>query len=318
MIRLSKVAKSYGTQRALDGVDLSIEKGECAVLIGPSGCGKSTLLKTINAMVTPDSGEVFFDGVDVKSYKSEELRRRIGYCIQGVGLFPHFTVEDNIAVVPRLLKWPEQRIKARIGTLMDLGGLPQAYLEKRPHELSGGEAQRVGVLRSLAADPPVLLMDEPFGAVDPMTRERLQFAFMDIQRELKKTVVFVTHDIEEAILIADRLVVMNNGRIEGNAAPWDYVAKEKSEFVGAFLGTEYPLKLLRRVLAASIGSADAFAAEQAPCEAGCLPPTANLKEVLSEMMRTNASSVLVKTPDNGAVRVGYADIARLFTEVKRS
>ncbi len=319
MIRLTQVFKAYGAQEALKGVDLEVPEGECAVLIGPSGCGKSTLLKTINRMVGIDSGRIEVNEQDIAGYQPELLRRQIGYCIQGVGLFPHFTVQDNIAVVPRLLKWPESQIEVRVKALMEMSGLPDAYRFKKPKELSGGEAQRVGVCRALAADPPVLLMDEPFGAVDPLTRERLQLAFMEIQRALKKTVLFVTHDVEEAILLADRVVVMNQGQILDAGAPGKFAGEVEEPFVKSFLGSEYPLKLLRRYSAKDIGLALLPAWRGAMPESGrrLLRMDSSLKEILSEMMRHGLQEVPVEVEVDRYVRVSYEDLAGHLKEVSK-
>lgn len=321
MILLKQVYKAYGAIEALRGIDLEIPEGQCAVLIGPSGCGKSTLLKTINRMVDIDAGTIEVSGVGVKAYAPELLRRQIGYCIQGVGLFPHFTVHDNIAVVPRLLKWPEAKIDARVRALMDMSGLPESYRLKKPKELSGGEAQRVGVCRALAADPPVLLMDEPFGAVDPLTRERLQLAFSEIQKALKKTVVFVTHDVEEAITLADRIVVMNQGRILDSGAPGKFAGLLEDEFVNSFLGAEYPLKLLKRYDASELSLASL------PVWLGDLPEGAaesqvpgykdSLKVILSEMLRLGLQSIPVRDKDGLMVQVTYDDLASWLKEVSR-
>jgi osmoprotectant transport system ATP-binding protein len=320
MIQLKQVFKSYHTIMALNGIDLDIPKGECVVLIGPSGCGKSTLLKTINRMVAPDGGEVLVDRINVTAYKPEMLRRQIGYCIQGVGLFPHFSVSENIAVVPRLLKWPETKINQRIHLLMEMSGLPLSYSDKKPRELSGGESQRVGVCRALAADPPVLLMDEPFGAVDPLTRERLQLAFNQIQQELKKTVVFVTHDVEEAILLADRVIVMNQGKIISSAAPGAFAGVIEEGFVKTFLGNEYPLRLLKRYTVQSLNPAEKPLWQGVVNTEGetWLTQATNLQEMLSEMIRRNAQALPVILPDQRVVRIEYADIVQHLQEVSQN
>jgi osmoprotectant transport system ATP-binding protein len=199
-LELRKVSKEYAGRRAVDDVSLVVEQGEFLVLIGPSGCGKTTTLKMINRLVAPTLGYILVDDRPVSDYAREDLRRRIGYVIQQVGLFPHMTVAQNVGTVPRLLGWNKQRIQSRTEELLSLVGLdPGQYAAAWPARLSGGEAQRVGVARALAADPPVLLMDEPFGAVDPLTREVLQREFAAIQRDLGKTVIFVTHDLDEAI-----------------------------------------------------------------------------------------------------------------------
>jgi len=246
VIRFRNIVKSYGSARAVDGADLEIAPGELCVLIGPSGCGKSTLLRTANRMVEPDSGEVFVDGRPVREHPPEELRRGIGYVIQSVGLFPHMTVGDNVAVVPRLLGIDKGEIAGRVDRMLELVGLSPEWSSRWPRELSGGEAQRVGVARALAADPPILLMDEPFGSVDPLTRVRLQREFLAIQRRLHKTVLFVTHDVEEAIRLADRIAVMRSGRILRHATPEEFVATDAEDFVGEFLGLEYGVEILSR------------------------------------------------------------------------
>lgn len=246
MIHLKNVTKKYDEQEALKGIDLEINDGECIVLIGPSGCGKSSLLKSINRMIEVDTGVIQVLNQDIKSYKVEELRRKIGYCIQGVGLFPHLNVKENIAIVLRVLKWKEEDINQRVNELLTMTELPLSYINKKPHELSGGEAQRVGVCRALATNPSILLMDEPFGALDPLTREKVQIAFREIQKKLHKTVVFVTHDVEEAILLADRIALMYDGKILHLDTPSHFMNLDKNEYGSDFLGKDYALRLLKR------------------------------------------------------------------------
>lgn len=246
MIQLRNVTKKYDKQEALRGIDLDINEGECIVLIGPSGCGKSSLLKSINRMIDIDSGEIRVFNQPIESYKVEELRRKIGYCIQGVGLFPHLSVKENIAIVLRVLKWKEEDIDQRVNELLSMTELPLSYINKRPHELSGGEAQRVGVCRALATNPSILLMDEPFGALDPLTREKVQLAFKEIQKKLHKTVVFVTHDVEEAILLADRIALMQEGKILHLDTPNKFMNLNKNDYGSDFLGKDYSLRLLKR------------------------------------------------------------------------
>ncbi len=248
MIRLTDVTKSYGDTVAVDGVSLEVPTGEVCVLIGPSGCGKTTTLRMINRLIEPSGGTIEVDGVDIMSQRPEELRRHIGYVIQSVGLFPHLTVADNIATVPKLLGWKDDRIKPRIGELLELVGLsPDEYAEKYPRQLSGGEAQRIGVARALAADPPVLLMDEPFGAVDPLNRDRLQMEFARIQRELRKTVIFVTHDVDEAIRLADHIALMRDGQLQQYDTPEALLDHPANKFVHDFMGADRALKRLGRV-----------------------------------------------------------------------
>ena len=247
MIELINVSKKYGDIFAVKDISMTIGKAEICVLIGPSGCGKSTTLKMINRMVEPSSGDILIDNESVAELKPELLRRRIGYVIQSIGLFPHMTVGENIAVVPRLLKWEKSRVAARVDELLELVKLDALkYREKYPSELSGGEAQRVGVARALAADPPILLMDEPFGAVDPLNRERLQYEFVKIQKALNKTVVFVTHDIDEAIRIADKIAILKAGELVQYDTPENMLAAPVNKFVHDFVGVDRALKRLSR------------------------------------------------------------------------
>ncbi len=247
MIRLDHVTKVFGDAGgpAVSDLTLEIGAGEVACLVGPSGCGKTTTLRMINRLIEPTSGRVFVNGSDVKDTDPHELRRGIGYVIQQVGLFVHRTVADNIATVPRLLGWERSRTDARVAELMDLVGLEAGLASRYPAELSGGQQQRVGVARALAADPPVLLMDEPLGAVDPIVRERLQDELIGLQARLRKTIVFVTHDIDEAIKLGDRVVVLNvGGVVEQNASPAELLARPASPFVERFVGAQRGLRRL--------------------------------------------------------------------------
>lgn len=248
MIELQGVTKRYDDKTAVDGLTLEVPDGEVCVLIGPSGCGKTTTLRMINRLIEPTSGHILVGGRDIAQVSPEQLRRGLGYVIQSVGLFPHLTVAQNIATVPNLLGWERGRIAERTVELLALVGLdPDAYGPKYPRQLSGGEAQRVGVARALAADPPVLLMDEPFGAVDPLTRERLQAEFARIQRELRKTVVFVTHDVDEAIRLADRIAIMREGKLQQYDTPEEILDHPANKFVHDFMGADRALKRLGRV-----------------------------------------------------------------------
>jgi len=233
------VTKQFaGGSNAVLNLTLEIRDGETCVLIGPSGCGKTTTLRMINRLIDPDSGRILVDGVDTRGEDPAALRLRMGYVIQSVGLFPHMNVGDNVGTVPRLWKWDGERIRKRVDELLELVGLPpNEYRSRYPHQLSGGQRQRVGFARALAADPPILLMDEPFGAVDRITRERLQNEFVNIQRSMRKTVVFVTHDIEEAVIVGDRLCIL---KMQAQVAQYDtperILAKPASEYVVEFLG----------------------------------------------------------------------------------
>ncbi len=247
MIELEHVSKIFPGQTtpAVGDLSLEVQEGEIAVLIGPSGCGKSTTLRMINRLIEPSSGRITVAGRDIAEQKAHELRLSIGYVIQQVGLFPHRTIARNIATVPELLGWDKARVKQRVGDLMELVGLDADLASRYPTELSGGQQQRVGVARALAADPPVLLMDEPFGAVDPIVRMRLQEELLDLQRRLHKTIVFVTHDIDEAILLADRMAVLNvGGVLEQYEPPVELLANPANEFVLEFLGEDRGLKRL--------------------------------------------------------------------------
>lgn len=252
MIKLEEVRKTYpdGTE-AVRGVSLEVQEGDFCVLLGPSGCGKTTTLKMINRLIPITSGKIYVGGQDIMKINENELRRGIGYAIQEIGLFPHMTVTDNIATVPRLLGWPKAKCRARARELLELVGLvpPEDFLDKYPAELSGGQRQRVGVARALGADPPILLMDEPFGAIDPITRERLQDEFLRIQAEIKKTIAFVTHDIHEAIKLGDHIALMRDGRLVQYATPAELLAHPKDDFVQDFVGADRTLKslTLRRV-----------------------------------------------------------------------
>lgn len=317
MIEIRDLRKTYAGQTALDGVSLSVSEGELLILIGPSGCGKSTLLKCINRMVLADSGSISVNGRSIFDYNEETLRRGIGYCIQEVGLFPHMSVFANIATVPRLLKWPEGKIAERVDFLISISGLPASYLGKFPSQLSGGEAQRVGVLRALAADPPILLMDEPFGAVDPQTRENLQKQFHSIQKELRKTVVFVTHDVEEAILLADRIAVMEKGRLASIGAPLE-LEYSGNDFVRGFLGQEYSLRLLKRY---EVDSLELYCIDRKDLDeqAGVieLSSETTLKDLMARMISAKEDFVQVRQSNGKFCRLSLADIKWLMHEARR-
>ena len=255
MIRLEDVVKRFPNSKSLavDHLSLDVEEGETTVLVGPSGCGKTTTMKMINRLVEPTSGSIFVAGKEVTRQDPVELRRGIGYVIQTIGLLPHRTIAQNIATVPQLLGWDDSRVKGRVTELAGMLELNKELMSRYPSELSGGQRQRVGVARALAADPPVMLMDEPFGAVDPIVRARLQDQFLDIQNRLKKTIVFVTHDIDEAIKMADRIAILNvGGVLEQYASPKEILRNPANDFVKEFLGSERGLKRLALIKVSEI------------------------------------------------------------------
>jgi osmoprotectant transport system ATP-binding protein len=258
VITLDRVSKRYSADSAaVAELSLTVSDGELCVLVGPSGCGKTTTLRMINRLIEPSGGRILIDGTDVLKIDPVQLRRNIGYVIQQGGLFPHRRVADNVATVPRLLGWDRGRVESRVSELLDLVGLdPDHYGRRFPHELSGGERQRVGVARALGGDPPVLLMDEPFGAVDPVTRQRLQQQFLDLQAELKKTIVFVTHDIDEATKLGDRIAVLSTGGVlEQYDTPGEVLGRPASAFVADFVGAD---RGVRRLAVVTIEPDDLF------------------------------------------------------------
>jgi osmoprotectant transport system ATP-binding protein len=251
MIELKNVTRRFGTALAVDNINLTIETGEVCVLVGSSGCGKSTTLRMINRLLPRSAGEILVDGEDINTMNPQQLRLNMGYVIQGTGLFPHWTVARNVAMVPQLLKWSRERIDERVHELLTLLDLdPAIHADKYPQQLSGGQAQRVGVARALAANPNILLMDEPFGALDAITRENLQLEMLRIQRQVRKTTVFVTHDIDEALKLATRIAVMDQGRIIQHDTPENILRRPASEFVENLVGKQdrgLKLMSLRRV-----------------------------------------------------------------------
>lgn len=252
MIRLDSLTKVFDTPKgavvAADHIDMEVPAGEICILIGPSGCGKTTTLKMINRIVRPSSGKVFIDGQDTTGMNTQDLRRSIGYVIQQIGLFPNMTIEENITVVPRLLGWDAPRFKKRAREMMDMIAMDaDVFLKRYPNELSGGQQQRIGVARALAADPPVMLMDEPFGAIDPINRAVIQDEFLKMQQELNKTILFVSHDIDEAIKMGNRIAVFREGKLVQYSSPDDLLSAPKNAFVESFLGEDRALKRLNLV-----------------------------------------------------------------------
>ncbi len=304
-IAFDGVSKSFDRTRALGELSLEIEGGAFCVLIGPSGCGKSTVLRMINAMVLPDHGRVTVGGEDVAKLDPVEHRRHIGYVIQSVGLFPHWTVAENIAAVPRLLRWSKARQVARVDEVATLLGVEPALLDRHPHQLSGGQQQRIGVARALAADPKIILMDEPFAALDPTSRAKLQGEVQRIHAESGKTIVFVTHDMDEALRLATQMVVMDHGHVVQSGAPTAVLHNPASAFVGDFLGGEsLQRKLLGRVPVADRATRGGTGAVHA------IAADASLEQALDMMLARRATSLAVV--DENGMRQGELHIADII------
>ncbi|HWS30583.1 MAG TPA: betaine/proline/choline family ABC transporter ATP-binding protein [Clostridia bacterium] len=298
MIEFRNVSKSYGKSIILDDLSFEIQEGQFAVLIGPSGCGKTTTLKTINRLIEPDRGEIHINGKNIVCQNPVELRRSIGYVIQQIGLFPNMTVEQNIAVVPKLLKYPKERCRQIVRDLLALVNMPyEQNANKYPSELSGGQQQRIGVLRALAASPPIVLMDEPFGALDPITRDSLQDEVKKLQRKLKKTIVFVTHDMEEALRMADVIVFMNEGKIVQMASPEEMLRNPADDLIRSFMGRHMRANNKAPVL---------YAEDFMRTKVLKVPRTSKTLECVDMMIRREVNSLLVLNDDEtfaGAVTI---------------
>ena len=297
-VEFRDVSKSYPGQLAVDGLSFTVPAGKICILVGPSGSGKTTSLKMVNRLIEPSGGSILIDGHDVLAEEPTALRRRIGYVIQQVGLFPHQTIAENVGTVPRLLGWPAQRIADRTEQLLTLVGLePGRFARRYPAQLSGGERQRVGVARALAAEPPVMLMDEPFGAVDPIVRDRLQNEFLRIQHDQGTTVLFVTHDIDEAIKLGDRVAVMRGGKLIQYAPPGELLAHPANEFIAQFVGSDRGLK---RLALLTVGGA-AFDAtvdrRSVSSNAPVLSPGTTLRDALARMLTSEAQVGVVMDGD---------------------
>ena len=291
MIEIRDLVKSFpgAAHPAVDRLSLTIPEGQVCVLIGPSGCGKTTTMRMINRMIEPDSGTILVGGRDVMTVDPVELRRTIGYVIQQVGLFPHWSIADNIATVPRLLGWGAERTAARVDELLSLVGMePTLYRHRFPRELSGGQKQRVGVARALATDPPVMLMDEPFGAIDPITRARLQDEFLRILRGLTKTIVFVTHDIDEAIKMGDRIAILQDGKLVQFDTPEAILSAPANQFVEQFVGADRALKRLARMTAHA-----AMTPLTGAVPAQSIAAEATLRDALARMFATGDDALAV-------------------------
>ena len=302
MIRLEGVSKTFDNAKAasVDDLSLTIAEGSTVALIGPSGCGKTTTMRMINRLIDPTGGRIFVNGQDITEADPVQLRRHIGYVIQSVGLFPHLTIGENIASVPRLLGWDRKRIKSRVEEMLDLVGLDPAEMLKRyPRQLSGGQRQRIGVARALAADPPVLLMDEPFGAIDPIARERLQNEFKAILRRVRKTVVFVTHDLDEAIRLGDRVAIMRSGKIVQQDSPEQILSRPADDFVASFVGVD---RAIKRLSLFSVRDAMIVGAPETP-SIDLVHPDVTLKDALAIMIGRNTDTLIVGEDDHATGRL---------------
>ncbi len=298
MIEFKEVYKTYpGTEEpVVKDLSFEIPEGEICVLVGPSGCGKTTTMRMVNRLVEISSGNIFIDGEPVTEQSATDLRRKIGYAIQGIGLFPHRTIAENVATVPRLLGWEKDSMKNRTDELLDLVGLdPGQYRDRYPAELSGGQQQRVGVARAMAADPPIMLMDEPFGAVDPITREHLQDEFLKIQEDIKKTIVFVTHDIDEAIRMGDRIAILQEGGVLAQYdSPTAILTQPASDFVSSFVGSD---RVLKRLSLTRVGDMELEPANGTPDGLVHLDGQTTARDALSEMIGSGHDRAIVENDD---------------------
>ena len=307
MIAFEHVGKAYDGRVAVDDVSLSIAEGEFVVVIGPSGSGKSTMLKMVNRLVEHDRGRILFAGDEIRRFKPEALRLRMGYAIQSIGLIPHWTVEQNIAAVPELLGWPRSRVRDRVTELLELLDLaPATYRRRYPHQLSGGQQQRVGVARALAGDPAILLMDEPFGSLDPVTRDALQQEIARIHKASGKTILFVTHDIDEALRLATRIVLLDQGRVVQDGTPREILAYPAADFVSEFVGRgDIGLKLLGLDTVSGLVRRGESAAGDA------IPISASLREALSIAIARGVDRLPVADDQGRAVgAIALADITK--------
>ena len=312
MIEFREVSKTYpGSEKAaVNDLSFEVPEGEICVLVGPSGCGKTTTMRMVNRLIEPSQGEILIDGEPNTQMSGTQLRRKIGYAIQQIGLFPHRTIGENIGTVPGLLDWDRQRTRNRVNELLELVGLePDDYRDRYPAELSGGQQQRVGVARAMAADPPIMLMDEPFGAVDPITRERLQDEFVKIQEDIRKTIVFVTHDIDEAIKMGDKIAILKQGGILAQFdTPENILSNPDSEFVSSFVGAD---RVLKRLSLLRVSDMDL---EPANGNGDGLPRIhggLTVRDALSELIGSGSSTGLVEGDGGGLLTMqAIEDLSR--------
>lgn len=315
MISFNNVTKRYGEEKiAVNDVDFTVEQGKIVVLLGPSGCGKTTLLRMVNRLESISEGEIIINNENSKDLDAIELRRKIGYVIQSNGLFPNMTIEENVMLVPDLLGWTKKDKRERFEYLMKLIGLDATDYRKRfPHELSGGQQQRIGVVRALAADPPVMLMDEPFGALDPIIREKIQEEFLQIQREVKKTILFVSHDIDEAIKMADKILLLRDGEIMQYDTPSEMLAHPKNEFVSQFFGKDRAIKSLslhtvenlREII--GLGPVD-----ESIQDTKTINVHQDLRNTLSMLMNQEADQVIVTNDDGESIGTITIDLVQKY------
>ena len=295
MIKLENITKSYGGITVVKALSLEVKEGEFVVLLGPSGCGKTTTLKMINGLIAPTSGRIYVEEQDISTVNPIELRRQIGYVIQRIGLLPHMTISDNIALVPRLKGWSKDKRIKRADELLDMVGLdPETYRGKYPHQLSGGEGQRVGVARALAVDPPILLMDEPFGALDPITRSQLQDEFLNLEEQVKKTVIFVTHDLDEAVRLADRIAIMDDGQLHQYATPIDMLKHPADDFVAQFMGGDRFFRQLKLLIVRDVMVRDMLGAQKRPEAIPSISSECRLDIALEKMLTAGKDRLSVE------------------------
>lgn len=312
-IVFKNVVKQYPhtSTPAVDNVSLEIAEGEFIVFLGPSGCGKTTLLKMVNKLYDTTSGAIEIDGVDIRQAQPEQLRRGIGYVIQQNGLFPHMTIEANIAVVPKLLGWEDGRIDKRIDELLEMVHLdPKTFRKRRPSQLSGGQQQRVGLARAMAADPKVMLMDEPFGAIDAITRASLQEELHRIQRRLKKTILFVTHDVDEALRLADRIIIMQAGKVVQFAEPYDILTRPANDFVRQLIGER---DVYRKMAFLTVEDVFERAAAESAASGDGVSPEEDLKSVFNRMVEEKVREYPVVGPDRR--RIGTVTMDRILEKL---
>lgn len=306
---------------AVDHISLQVEAGNLVVLLGPSGCGKTTLLKMINRLYEPTSGRILVEGINIEDIPTTELRRRIGYVIQQVGLFPHMTIAQNIAVVPELLGWDRRRIEERIDSLLEMVGLPLSYRKRHPRQLSGGEQSRVGLARALAADPGIMLMDEPFAAIDAIVRATLQGELLNIHQKLHKAILFVTHDVEEALRLADKIAVLRAGQLVQFGTPFEIITRPKDTFIEELVGGGDILRKLSVMKVASVLNSENtrptsdFQPVQPADQHGAVHLGDNLRTALSRLLDSRAESLVILDGDDRPVgKLTFADLRSLLTQ----